>query len=296
VGQFSRQALQGPVAGDVALEGAGDERCPFGVGHYASDLAAAHDLAPVDVAERGAVGEAALLHLLVEALLDLVGQVGRVELGHQGVDALDQASRGGLFHVLGDRDQCHAAPAEQRTDGHVVLHVAGQPVDLVDDHCVDVTILGDAGQHRLKRRAVGAAGRLAPVDVLVGELPSGVSDVAAAGLALGRDGAAFIPFAFLGLLAGGHPQVDHTAHRLTLLRFQHGSDPSIRPPSAADCKPAVTGRRRPVRPLGDGPPRPPSLPTRPVGANRPARLAAAGSPRRRGAPTRRSPAPGRHSW
>ena len=218
--QFPCQTLQRPVAGGVVVEGAGDERCSLRIGDDAGDLATAHDLAQVEIAERGAVGEAAQLHLLVEALLDLVGQVGRVELGHQRVDALDQPSRSGLFDVLGHRDKRHAAAPEQRPDGHMVLHVAGEAVDLVDHDGLDVAVLGDAGQHGLQGRPIRAASRLTPVDVLVGEQPPAVADRAGAGLALGRDREAFLPLPFLGLLAGGHPQVDHTAHRITLLRSQ----------------------------------------------------------------------------
>jgi hypothetical protein len=90
------------------------------------------------------------------------------------------------------------------------LPVGGLGVDLVDHHGVDVAVLSDAGQHRPQGRSVGTEGRLTPVDVLVGERPAGVADVTGAGFTLGRDRQALLPLALLGLLAGGHPQVDHT--------------------------------------------------------------------------------------
>jgi len=183
------------------------------VGH----LVAGDHLAQVHISERGAVGEPAHLRLLGEPLLDLGGEVGRVELGHERVDAFDQAARGGLLHVLGHRHQRHGLPPEQRPDGDVVLHVARQAVDLVHDDGVDVALLGDARQHGLQGRAVGRAGGLAAIGVLVDQVPAGVADVAGAGLALGGDGEALLALALLGLLTGGDPQVDHTAHRVTLL-------------------------------------------------------------------------------
>jgi hypothetical protein len=121
------------------------------------------------------------------------------------MDALDQASRRGLLDVLGDRDEGDVPSAEQGPNSHVVLHVPGQPVDLVDDDRVDVAVFGDTGQHRFQCRPVRAAGRLTPVDVLVGQQPAGVTDVTGAGLALGRDREALFPFALLGLLAGRDP-------------------------------------------------------------------------------------------
>jgi hypothetical protein len=104
------------------------------------------------------------------------------------VDALDQAARRGLFEVLGDRHQRHAPTTKQGADGDVVLHVARQAVDLVDHDRVDVCVLGEAGQHLLQLRPVRAPRRLAPIRVLVHQIPALVSDVADAGFALGGDG------------------------------------------------------------------------------------------------------------
>ncbi|MDA8358356.1 MAG: hypothetical protein M0Z95_19170 [Actinomycetota bacterium] len=99
----------------------------------------------------------------------------------------------------------------------MVFHVPCQPVDLVHDDGVDVTLFSDAREHLLQRRPIGRARRLAAIDVLVDEAPAGVADVAGAGLPLGRDREALLALALLDLFAGRHPQVDHTAHRLSLL-------------------------------------------------------------------------------
>ena len=154
VGQLLRQALERPFAGGVGLEGSGDERGALWIGDDARHLVAGDHLAQVHIAERGAVGEAALLRLLAEPIFDLGGEVGRVELGHERVDALDQASRGGLLNVLGHRHERHATAAKQRPDGDVVLHVACQAVDLVDDDGVDVARFCDAREHGLQGRSV----------------------------------------------------------------------------------------------------------------------------------------------
>ena len=108
MGQFGRQALQGPFARDVVLEGKLDERRSFGVRDDASHRAAANNFAHVEIPERSPVGETTQLGFLVLAFLDLAGKVGRVELSHQGVDTLDEAPRGGLLHVLGHRHESDA--------------------------------------------------------------------------------------------------------------------------------------------------------------------------------------------
>ncbi|MDA8061977.1 MAG: hypothetical protein M0T80_05995 [Actinomycetota bacterium] len=92
VGQLGDEAFEGPLAGRVQLECSGDVWGAFGVDDDVGDLAAAHRLADVSVAERGGVGPAAHLGLLGHAFLDLAGEVGRVELGHEGVNALDEAA------------------------------------------------------------------------------------------------------------------------------------------------------------------------------------------------------------
>ena len=168
-------------------------------------LAPTDRFADVEVAEGRLVRVAAELGLLAHALANLAGQVGRVELGHQRVDAFDQSARGGLVQVLGHRDEGDPAAAQQGADGDVVLHVAGQPVDLVDDDGLDVALLADPGQHGAQLRPVGRPGRLALVHVLVHQLPALVADAAHARLALGGDGEPLLGQVLLGLLLGRDP-------------------------------------------------------------------------------------------
>ena len=64
----------------------------FWVGNDVGHLTSADRLSDVRVAERGRVWPAAHLGFLGHALFDLAGEVGRVELGHEGVNALDEAA------------------------------------------------------------------------------------------------------------------------------------------------------------------------------------------------------------
>lgn len=219
VRELGGKALQGPVAGRVQVERGGDVGGAVGVGHDPGDLPPPDHLPGVGVAEGGGVREPALLGLLGHALADLAGEVGGVELGHQRVDAFHQPTRRRLLQVLGDADQRDAALAQQRADRDVVFHVPRQPVQLVDHDRVHVPVFGDAGEQGLEGGPVGGAGTFAAVGVLVGDAPAGIGDAPGARLPLGGDGEAFGAFAFLGLLSGGDPQVDHTPHRAHALRL-----------------------------------------------------------------------------
>ncbi|MDA8315695.1 MAG: hypothetical protein M0010_11055 [Actinomycetota bacterium] len=213
MGHLLGQALDRPFAGGVQLEGRPDQRGAFGIGDDVGNLATADGLADVQVTQGRLVRVATELGLLAHALSDLVRQVGRVELGHEGVDALDQPSRGGLVEVLGHRHERNAAPAQECPNGDMILHVPCQPVDLVDDDRLDVALLADPRQHRSQLRPVGRPRRLALADVLVEELPALVADAPDARFALGGDGEAVLGEVLLGLFLGRDPQVDHTAHR-----------------------------------------------------------------------------------
>ncbi len=207
------QALDGPLSGGVQFEGGPHERGALGVADDVGHLAPADRLADVQVPEGRLVGVAAELRLPAHALPDLRRQVGRVELGHEGVYDFDEATRGGLVEALGHRDERHAAPAQERTDGDVVLHVPNEAVDLVDDDGLYVAVLCDARQHGPQPWPVGRPGRLALVHVLVDELSAFVADAPDARLALGGDGEPLFGEVLLGLVLGRDPQVDHATHR-----------------------------------------------------------------------------------
>ena len=128
------------------------------------------------------------------------------------MDAFDQTPGGGFLELLLDRDKPDAALAEGSPDREVVRGIAGEAVELMDDHHVDVGGLEDPRQHRLELGPVlRALGSRVPVDVLVDKRPALVADVLQAGFALGRQGEAFFGEVALGLVLGGDAQVDHAA-------------------------------------------------------------------------------------
>lgn len=221
--QFGGQPFQGPFAGRVQLERRRDERGAFGVDDDAGDLSAADQLAQVVIAQRCGVRPAALLGFLRQAFADLRGQVGRVELGHDGVDAFHQPAGGGFFQPFGHRHQRDSGAAQRGADGDVVFDVAREPVDLVDHDGVHVAVLSDPRQHGLQLRAVGGAGGLATVGVFVGDGPALVADVAHARFALGGQREALFGQVAVGLAFGRHAQIDHAAHLRFLLAGVNGT-------------------------------------------------------------------------
>jgi hypothetical protein len=108
---------------------------------------------------------------------------------------------GAVIEWLDHADQLDPQAAEQGPDGDVVFEVAGEPVDLVDDHHLDVAVALDAGQHGLELGPVGGAGALAPLDVLPNDRDGVVGGVACAGLALSREGEAVLVEALVDLAA-----------------------------------------------------------------------------------------------
>jgi hypothetical protein len=152
-GQLGGEPLQGPVAAGVQLERGQDVVGAVGVGFDAGHQPPPDRLAGVAVTQGGLVGPAALLGLLGHALADLGGQIGRVELGHQGVDALGEAALGAVLQGLDHADQLDPEAPEQGPDGDVVLEVAGEPIDLVHHH-LDVWLLSGG-----RRRGASGADR-----------------------------------------------------------------------------------------------------------------------------------------
>lgn len=171
----------------VPLEGPHDERrLLIGFEHR---LTAAPGTVATDVpvAEGCSGGPATLRRLLVQALADLLAEVGRVELRDRGEDPLHQLPGCRVLQALGDRVQPHAGLPERGPNRGVVLEVPGEAIELVDHEAVDAGVLPEARQHGLELWPVGGTSRLPAVDVFVGELPALVADEPAARLGLGRD-------------------------------------------------------------------------------------------------------------
>src|SRR5690349_15601283 len=98
----------------------------------------------------------------------------------------------------------HALLGEQQPDLHVVLAVARQPVELVDEDVLDVGVFLDAGEHGLQSRPIGGAGALAAVDELIDELHPELCGLASAIVALRLDREAALVVAGVGLVARRH--------------------------------------------------------------------------------------------
>ncbi|MCI1787662.1 MAG: hypothetical protein LKI58_06300 [Actinomyces sp.] len=207
--QFALHLRDRPQPGGEHLKRPRDQLAAFGVDAHGALLAPVLVAHPhVLVAHRGRADRAALRGLLRQPLDGLAGQVARVELGDGGHDAVQQHPRGGLVDVLAGRHQHHARVAQGQVDGHVIGAVAGQPVDLVHDAVVD-PVLGHVLDHPHQRRPVGLASRLARVHEFLDHARAELFCLGQVRVALGGNGVALLAAAFLGLLLGGHAQVDH---------------------------------------------------------------------------------------
>ncbi|HEX9776015.1 MAG TPA: hypothetical protein VGB83_10610 [Actinomycetota bacterium] len=173
-GRHGRQSLGGQavekleraaVARRVGLERPGDERTSFGVDPDGADLAPVYDLAHVSVADADPHRAPALLGLLRASLDDLGREVVGVEFGKAGHHGVHESSGGRVVDVLRYGDQLRARLVQGDTDERVVVAVAGQAVDLVDDDVVDAAFGMDAPEHLLEFRPVGALRGLSFVGV-----------------------------------------------------------------------------------------------------------------------------------
>jgi len=162
--------VQGVGAGGVGGESPADVWCALEVDFDGADFAAFDDLSDVEVAEWCAGGGAAGLCLLDEALARLGGEVGRVELGVGGDDRVHEPTERRVVDVLRHRDQFDARVVQVVGDRRVVVAVASKPVNLVDDHVVQVALALHALQKGPECGAVDGLGGLATVHVLLDHL------------------------------------------------------------------------------------------------------------------------------
>ena len=168
-----------------------------------------------------------------DLVADALGGDLALELGERQQHVQRQpAHRGRGVERLGDRHEGHLGRVEDRHDPGEVGERSGQPVDLVDDHRIDLAGL-DVGEQLAEGRAVHRAAGIAAVVVAGGERgPAFVllaEDVGGAGLALGIERVEVLFEALLGGLAG----VDRAADRLPARPTPaHAASPSRRPKKA----------------------------------------------------------------
>ncbi len=132
---------------------------------------------------------------------DLALELGE---GQQHVER-QPAHRGGGVELLGDRDEGDAVGVEHLDDLGEVGERAGQAVDLVDHHRIDLAGV-DIGEQALQGGAFHRAARIGAV-VIGGldQMPAFAglaSYIGLAGLALGMEGVELLLQPFLGRLAG----------------------------------------------------------------------------------------------
>ena len=126
---------------------------------------------------------------------------------------MQQQPAGTLVDVLGGGDQADAQFVEASAQGGVVVAVAHQAVEFVDDDVVDGAsgggLLLQVGQHGLQGGSSGGGGGYAALDEFLGDDGAHGEGLALVGRSLGGDGESLVPSAAPGLFAGGYPQVGY---------------------------------------------------------------------------------------
>lgn len=159
LGEFGLEGADGPVPAGVGFEGPRDQGCALLVDGDGPGFAAVFDGAGVEVTDGCASDAATVLDLFAHALDDFVGEVLAVELCDGGHDAVEQDAARGLVDVFGGGDQPDVEFVEALIQGGVVVAVAGEAVDLVDDDVVDAfAFLLQVAEHFLQCRASGGGG------------------------------------------------------------------------------------------------------------------------------------------
>jgi hypothetical protein len=116
--------------------------------------------------------------------------------------------------VLRYRNQLGPCFLQGVGDRRVVVSIAGEAIDLVDDHVVEIALLLEARQQRLQFRPVGGLRRLAPVDVLGDHLGIKLCCLGLTRLALGGDRIALRLTPPRRLCRRRYPQIDRSSlHR-----------------------------------------------------------------------------------
>ncbi|MBE5471712.1 hypothetical protein E3G67_003663 [Mycobacteroides abscessus] len=139
--QQSGQAAQRHVGvGGVGVEGPADMIGAVGIDGDLPGFAAVDGGANVEVADGGSSNGASAADFLFHAFENFLGEVGAVEVGDRGEDAVDKLALWRFVDVLGDGDKLGAGLADRKIDGDVISAIAGEAIDLVNDDEVDVVV------------------------------------------------------------------------------------------------------------------------------------------------------------
>ena len=128
---------------------------------------------------------------------------------------MHQQPTGRLIDILAGRHQPNAEFIEALAKRRVVVAIAHQAVELVDDDVVDrpprPSLLLQVAQHRLESRAPRGSGTDATFGEFLADDGADAHRLALVGRPLSRDGEALLTAAPPGLLAGRDAQVGHGA-------------------------------------------------------------------------------------
>ncbi|HEY2717357.1 MAG TPA: hypothetical protein VGI73_14155 [Solirubrobacterales bacterium] len=208
LGEGGEQGVERVGTRAVGGESPADMRRPLGIDFDRAEFPPLDHLPHVQVADRRSRWGAAELCLLRLSLHRLGSEVGRVELGVGGDDRVHEAADRSAIDVLGDGDQLDAGFMQRVGDSGVVVAVAGEAIDLVDDHEVQVALRLQPSEQRLEFGAVGGLRRLATIDVLGYDFRIKLGGLRLASLPLGRDRIALGVTASARLRRRRDPQVD----------------------------------------------------------------------------------------
>ncbi|MEZ5229208.1 MAG: hypothetical protein R2710_21830 [Acidimicrobiales bacterium] len=117
---------------------------------------------------------------------------------------MQQDAARSLVDALGAAHEGGAGPLDDEVDLDVVGSVAGESVDLVDDH-VGGRLLDEVAEHPLEFGSGAGACALASIDELLDDDCSEGLCLATTGFTLRRDGESFAVPSALGLFLRGHP-------------------------------------------------------------------------------------------
>ncbi|MEM9894491.1 MAG: hypothetical protein AAF962_26865 [Actinomycetota bacterium] len=146
-----------------------------------------HGLALVEVPDRRSTRRAADLGFASHALERLGAVVTRLVLGTGGENAVHEFAGRGVVDVLLHRDNSCTCGSEVKENVGVVASVAGEPVDLVQDDEVDVSLPLNPRHHPVKLRPVSGLGALALVDILLDDFSAELFRFPQAGIPLSRE-------------------------------------------------------------------------------------------------------------
>ncbi|WP_241839957.1 hypothetical protein [Frankia sp. CcI49] len=160
MGEFLGEGRDRPFPGGELLESPLHEPPPVGVECDVRYVAPVGPDPDVEISDRCEAGGSAVAGLLCHLVGDVLAACGRLVLVDRGHDSVEKLPGRCLVDVLRGGDQQDAEVTQPHREIGILVPVAREPVQLVDDHDIDVPLCLDTGDHREER--------LPLVQVLVG--------------------------------------------------------------------------------------------------------------------------------